>query len=247
MKVFSWKFNLSNLLTFLGRWTSCDKDLKQFIEFNTVVRSVTFDDDRQMFTVKSTNVISKVSKTEEFTDVVVAVGIFNVPHKPQFPGMESFNGRILHSHDFRNALEFKNQRLLVVGASYSAEDIALQCRKFGAKSVICTWRTKPMGFKWPAGIEERPLLQKLSGNTAYFKDGTSAEVDALVLSTGYLYNFPFLEDKLRLDSRLTMYPDDTYKGTLWLRGGSGHLFYLGVENQYFSYSMFEAQARWTVM
>ena len=35
----------------------------------------------------------------------------------------------MHAHDFRDASEFKGQRLLLVGASYSAEDIALQCIK----------------------------------------------------------------------------------------------------------------------
>jgi trimethylamine monooxygenase len=82
----------------------------------------------------------------------------------------------MHAHDFRDAAEFKDRRVLIVGASYSAEDIAMQVFKYGAKSVICTYRNKPMGFKWPKGIEERPLVQKFDATTAYFKDGTKAEV-----------------------------------------------------------------------
>ena len=46
--------------------------------------------------------------------------------------MESFPGRILHGHDFRDAEEFKNKDVVVLGSSYSAEDIALQCYKYGA-------------------------------------------------------------------------------------------------------------------
>ena len=64
----------------------------------------------------------------------------------------------------------------MVGSSYSAEDIAIQVLKYGAKDVIITYRDKPMGFKWPKGIEERPLVQKFDQTTAYFKDGTKAEV-----------------------------------------------------------------------
>ena len=82
----------------------------------------------------------------------------------------------MHSHDFRDAAEFKGRRLLVVGSSYSAEDIAMQTLKYGAKQVICTYRHQPMGFKWPEGIEERPLVQRFDETTAYFKDGTKAEV-----------------------------------------------------------------------
>ncbi|WAR13560.1 GSXL9-like protein [Mya arenaria] len=227
-----------------GRWTKGEEDLRKYIKFNTVVRNVVYNDASQNFTVVSTDMKAGVSSTEVFSHVIVAVGIFNAPNKPPFDGIEKFEGRIMHSHDFRDAKEFKGQRVLAVGAGYSAEDIALQCIKFGAKSVICTWRTKPMGFKWPKGIEERPLLQRLDCETAYFKDGSSAKVDAIILCTGYLYAFPFLEDRLRLQSRLTYYPDNLYKATLWLGGGGRRLFYLGVQNQYFSYSMFENEALW---
>ena len=93
-----------------------------------------------------------------------------MPNVPS--GIEKFPGRVLHAHDFRDAHEFAGKTLLLIGASYSAEDIALQCIKYGAKRVICTWRSKPMGFNWPESIEERPLVQKFEGNTAFFKDGS---------------------------------------------------------------------------
>ena len=68
--------------------------------------------------------------------------------------MKSFPGRILHGHDFRDAEEFRNKNVVVLGSSYSAEDIALQCYKYGAKSVTIGYRNNPMGFKWPEGMKE---------------------------------------------------------------------------------------------
>ena len=179
-----------------------------------------------------------------FTHVIVSTGIFNVPNKPAFPGMETFTGRIIHSHDFRDAYEFKGQRLLIVGASYSAEDIALQCLKFGAKSVLTSYRTKPMNLKWPSGIEERPLIVKIDKNNVHFKDGTMATVDSIILSTGYQYHFSFLGDDLRLYSTLSVYPADLYKGALWLKGGNNKLFYMGTQDQYYTFTMFDVQALW---
>ena len=75
---------------------------------------------------------------------------------------------------------------LKVGASYSAEDIALQVVKYGASKVICTYRTKPMGFKWPETIEERPIFTHVEkdGKTIHFSDGTTAEVDVIMFCTG---------------------------------------------------------------
>ena len=38
-----------------------------------------------------------------------------------------FPGKVLHAHDFRDKNEFSGKTLLLIGSSYSAEDIALQC------------------------------------------------------------------------------------------------------------------------
>ena len=67
-------------------------------------------------------------------------GHFLVPHIPDFPGIERFPGRVLHAHDFRDKNEFSGKTLLLIGSSYSAEDIAVQCIKYGASKVIITWR-----------------------------------------------------------------------------------------------------------
>ncbi len=69
-----------------------------------------------------------------------------------------------------------------------------------------------MGFDWPEGMEERPLLVGLEGRTAHFKDGGSREVDAIILCTGYQHSFPFLEEKLRLRTYNRLYPPQLYKG-----------------------------------
>ena len=81
--------------------------------------------------------------------------------------MNEFTGRVMHSHDFRGAEEFKGQRVLVVGSSYSGEDIATQLLKFGAAKVVISCRTALLNYKWP--VEEKPDLQRLRGNEAVFR------------------------------------------------------------------------------
>ena len=105
--------------------------------------------------------------------------------------------------------------------------------------MICTWRTKPIGFKWPEGIEERPLVQKVEGKTAHFKDGSTAEIETIILCTGYIYHFPFMEDNLRLRSTISYYPEGLYKGLVWLNGGDNKLLYSGVQDQYYTFTMFD--------
>ena len=146
----------------------------------------------------------------------------------------------MHAHDFRDALEFKDKDVLIVGSSYSAEDIGSQCYKYGAKSVTISYRAKPTGYSWPEGFSEVPLLSRLDGKLASFADGRERSIDAIILCTGYQHHFPFLPDQLRLKTKNCLWPLDLYKGVVWIK--QPKLFYLGMQDQYYTFNMFDAQA-----
>ena len=129
-----------------------------------------------------------------------------------------------------------------MGTSYSAEDVGSQCWKYGAKSITSTYRRAPMGFNWPANWEEKPGLVRVDENTAYFGDGTSKKIDAIILCTGYKHHFPFLPDDLRLKTANRLASADLYKGVAWVH--NPRLFYLGMQDQWFTFNMFDAQAWW---
>ncbi|CUX83228.1 MAG: trimethylamine monooxygenase Tmm [Roseibaca calidilacus] len=216
--------------------------VRDMIRFNTVVRWISYDDTTGKFTVTVHDHSQDHVYSEEFDNVIVASGHFSVPNVPHYPGFESFNGRLLHAHDFRDAREFTDKDILVMGSSYSAEDIGSQCWKYGAKSVTSCYRSAPMGFDWPDNWEEKPALERVDGNTAYFKDGTSKHVDAIILCTGYKHSFNFLPDDLRLKTANRLATADLYKGVVWVHNPK--LFYLGMQDQWFTFNMFDAQAWW---
>ncbi|MFE9308152.1 flavin-containing monooxygenase [Streptomyces sp. NPDC006706] len=58
--------------------------------------------------------------------VVAASGSFGRPHRPAFPGLEAFDGTLLHAADYRNPAPFAGQRVIVVGAGNSAVQIAAE-------------------------------------------------------------------------------------------------------------------------
>jgi trimethylamine monooxygenase len=211
-----------------------------YIKLNTLARWVSYNEDTGMFSVTVKDLSSDTVSTADYDHVIVASGHFSTPNVPEFPGIKAFPGRVLHAHDFRSADEFAGKRVLCVGSSYSSEDIGIQCHKYGAKSVTFSWRTKPMGFKWPASLKEVPLLTKVEGSRVHFLDGTSEEIDAIILCTGYLHHFPFLEDSLRLRARNRLYPPNLYKGVFWW--GNPKLSYIGMQDQYYTFNMFDAQA-----
>ncbi len=210
------------------------------IRFRTPVRHVSYAEDTGKFTVTAMDLLKGHEYAEEFDHVVVASGHFSTPNIPSFDGFSSFNGRVLHAHDFRDALEFKGKDILLIGTSYSAEDIGSQCYKYGAKSITVSYRDKPMGFKWPDNWQEVPLLTRVEDRTAYFKDGTSKDIDAIILCTGYIHHTPFLPDDLRLETENRLWPLGLYKGVVW--ENNPKLFYVGAQDQYFTFNMFDAQA-----
>ena len=217
-------------------------DVRRFIRFRTAVRSVTFDDATGRFTLISHDLVENQTSSEEFDFVVVASGHFSVPNVPHYPGFEKFKGRILHAHDFRDAVEFSGKDVLIVGASYSAEDIGSQCHKYGARTVTCTARSGPMGYDWPDSWAEVPILTHVDGKTVHFVDGSSKDVDAIILCTGYKHHFPFLPDDLRLETKNRLWASGLYKGVAW--EANPRLLYLGMQDQYYTYNMFDAQAWW---
>jgi trimethylamine monooxygenase len=214
--------------------------VRDWIRFETVVRRVEFADGK--FTVTVKDLPNAREYAEEFDHVICASGHFSTPNVPEFEGFDTFKGRVLHAHDFRDALEFKDQDILIVGTSYSAEDIGSQCWKYGAKSITVSHRTAAMGYDWPDNWAEVPLLTKVVGNTADFKDGTSRDVDAIILCTGYQHHFPFMAEDLNLRTANRLATNDLYKGVAYVHNPA--LFYLGMQDQWFTFNMFDAQAWW---
>jgi trimethylamine monooxygenase len=212
------------------------------IRFRTPVRQVDWNESTQQFSVRTHDLVKDVETTEAFDHVIVASGHFSTPNVPQFDGMDRFNGRVLHAHDFRDAVEFRDKNILIIGTSYSAEDIGSQCWKYGAKSITVSHRTAAMGYDWPDNWQEVPLLTSVAGNTCTFKDGTTKEVDAIILCTGYQHHFPFMSEDLRLKTANRLATNDLYKGVAYVPNPK--LFYLGMQDQWYTFNMFDAQAWW---
>ena len=200
---------------------------------------VTWSDETKKFTVTAHDRTEDRTYSEEFDYVVVASGHFSTPNVPWFEGFDTFQGRVLHSHDFRDATEFR------AGTCWS---LAVPIRpRTSAREVLQIRREvdhgqlpRPMAFNFPEGWEQKPLLQKVVGKTAHFKDGSTKEIDAVILCTGYLHSFPFLTDDLKLKTNNRMWPSGIYKGVVWEKNPA--LFYIGMQDQFYTFNMFDAQA-----
>lgn len=67
--------------------------------------------------------------------VAVCTSKLRVPFAPTIPGQESFEGRVLHSREYRTGKAFAGQNVLVVGSGNSAAEIAADLVEKGAGDV----------------------------------------------------------------------------------------------------------------
>lgn len=64
--------------------------------------------------------------------LVVAAGYNREPQRPVWPGMDRYQGQVLHSAAYRDGVPFQGQRVLVVGLGNSGGEIAIDLHEHGA-------------------------------------------------------------------------------------------------------------------
>ncbi|WP_425860447.1 FAD-dependent oxidoreductase [Arthrobacter sp. TWP1-1] len=100
--------------------------------------------------------------------VINATGTWDKPHWPHYPGVETFTGRQLHTHDFNSVAEFAGQRVLVVGGGTSAVQFLLQLAEAGVETAWSTRRppeftTRAFDPDWGRDVEARVNARTAAG------------------------------------------------------------------------------------
>ena len=69
-----------------------------------------------------------------FDSVIVCSGVFSRPFIPDIPGLETFEGSITHSQDYKSPEFFKDQRVAIVGNAFSGSEIAAEISTTAAET-----------------------------------------------------------------------------------------------------------------
>ncbi|XP_062979723.1 uncharacterized protein LOC134397201 [Elgaria multicarinata webbii] len=128
--------------------------------------------------------------TEHFDAVMVCTGHYASPFVPAIPGLDSFQGLLLHSHNYRHPEPFAGLSVVLVGAGASGVDLALQLLPVAARVVLSHQGSPVRGL--PEEVVQVPPLSKVTQKAVVCRDGSALLAEALVLCTGYRYHFPFL-------------------------------------------------------
>lgn len=93
--------------------------LEESIQYNSEVKSIS------AMSGNGFQVVLTSGTEYQFDYVIIANGHNWYPRLPVIPG--KFEGEVLHSVNYNNALSLKNKRILVVGAGNTGCDIAVEC------------------------------------------------------------------------------------------------------------------------
>ncbi|MFJ9567681.1 amino acid permease [Streptomyces fuscichromogenes] len=230
-------------------------DLYRHVRFGTQVTSAEpIDGDRWRVTLSDGSV-------HEYDGLICCPGVTWHPNEITLPGQEVFRGAVRHSITFRDGLEFRGKRVLVVGAGNSGVDIACDAARHATTAYLSVRRGYRFVPKHVAGLPTdallagkldppkgvvltsdvnamldglvgdltrlglpapdhdalsshpimntqvlhhlghgdllaRPDIARLTETGVVFADGSEAEVDEIILATGYEYRMPFLNPEL---------------------------------------------------
>ena len=123
---------------------------------------------------------------------------FFIPLIPNIPGLHSFSGLLMHSHDYRHPDVFEGKHVVILGAAASGQDI---CLEVATKAEIVYLSHKGnVPSKLPDNVkQQRPISFVSADGTVHFDDGQQRKVDAILLCTGYEFSFPFLSESCSIE------------------------------------------------
>jgi thioredoxin reductase len=190
-----------------------------------------------------------ITHSEIFDAVCVCNGHYDAPANPIIPGIEKFQGEIIHSITYDDPSIFKGKKVLCIGGRASGSDLAREISQY-AKHVYLSDTTCPTlvdgkpiteeNISWVPRTTEVLLNSRVSfGSTC----DETPEVDIIVFCSGYDYQFPFINELSNLD--LSVIPGERRVKPLYEQLWHARypsLTFIGLQHSVVPFPFFELQA-----
>ncbi|MGZ6777661.1 MAG: flavin-containing monooxygenase [Mycobacterium sp.] len=124
--------------------------------------------------------------------VVVATGYEHTPKLPDWPGLDTFTGEVLHSSKYRNPDPFVGKRVLVVGAGSSAMEVVHDVATGGASAAWLAVRTSPhIAIRaLPGGFPSDYIANRLFDSPVWLADSLSRVAQRIDVGNLTEYGLP---------------------------------------------------------
>ena len=172
----------------------------KLIRFNCSVLKVHLADDPEQWEVVYSN--ENREKQSLMVDAVaVANGHYEKEFWPDIPGLSTWlqagNGRhVMHSKHYRSADDFAGKSVVVVGAKSSGADIAKELKHTVSCLYVVDSKCKAVESHGELTVVPRGVSLTRDGDL--YSNGiklVGLPVDVVICAAGYVYDFPFLDEK----------------------------------------------------
>lgn len=166
--------------------------------------------------------------------VIMATSVSNKPKIPSLPGLDSFEGDVLHSSQFHNAERYRDKSVLVMGTGTSSHDISQELHGHGAhvtmiqRSPTLITNVEPSAQLYDSllltpgpSLEDRDILAIATPLEPMI------EMHKLITAESKKLDKELLEGLEKVGFRLYFGPDDTGWPLLYRNRGGGYYFNIG--------------------
>lgn len=131
----------------------CDTfDLRRHLMVRTAVRRLRWDDDKLLWGIDAESLDDGQIFRLNADVVVSAVGLFSEPKLPNIVGLSEFDGPVMHTSRWDEAIDLGGKHVAVVGTGASAVQVVPEIAKI-ASNVTVFQRTPP----WMVPKDDRPF------------------------------------------------------------------------------------------
>ncbi len=99
---------------------------------STEMVSGSWDEAEKVWTITLRNVVDGSERVVKPRHVIYATGVSAIPIMPNLPGMDEFQGKIMHSGAYKTGKEWEGKKAIVVGTGTSGHDVAQELTTCGA-------------------------------------------------------------------------------------------------------------------
>ncbi|KAK7330318.1 hypothetical protein VNO77_24508 [Canavalia gladiata] len=227
--------------------------LREMIRFNTIVHYVGplnygVSSEDLKWVVRSIEKKSEEVVEQVFEAVVVATGHYSQPRLPCIQGMDTWKRKQMHSHIYRSPEPFRGEIVVVVGNSFSGQEISMELVKVAKELHLSSkFLNITEGLSKVISKHENfhlhPQIETLEEDgRVIFIDGSTILADTILYCTGYCYAFPFLDTKGMVvvdDNRVGPLYEHTFPPSL-----APSLSLMGIPRKILGLPFFESQGKW---
>ena len=155
-------------------WVADNFDLRQHIQFETEVKSLTWDDSAGEWVIDLVD--PNGARTIRSRAVITAVGFLNRPNIAQFPGAETFAGGSWHTARWPETADLKGKRVAVIGTGCTGyqmvPEIALEAADVTVFQRTPQWLFPVPGYRSPFPPQVNWLDRNLPFHTNFMRART---------------------------------------------------------------------------